>query len=250
MKTSLSLFLLLFLLISCQENKDPSAQEIVDLAIASAGGDVIDNASIHFKFRDYYYRARRENGLRTFERCTDEACLMQQDILKPDGEFMRFRESVKTPVADSMKTLYSNSVNSVHYFSVLPYGLNDAAVTKTYVDKVEVKGKTYHRIKVTFAEEGGGTDYDDNYLYWIDTNDYSVDYLAYNYQVNEGGTRFREAYNERVVNGVRFVDYNNYKPAAQFPPLTDLDSLFVKNELKLLSKIELENLEVERCPEC
>ncbi|RMB60494.1 deoxyribose-phosphate aldolase [Dokdonia sinensis] len=250
MKVTLNVLFLIFTLLSCQESKEPSAQEIVDLAIASAGGDVIENASIHFKFRDYYYRARRENGLRTFERCTDEACMAQQDILKPDGEFVRFRESVNTPIPDSMKTKYGNSVNSVHYFSVLPYGLNDPAVTKTYVDKAKVKGRTYHRIKVTFAQEGGGEDYDDNYMYWIDTEDYSVDYLAYNYQVNEGGTRFREAYNERFVNGVRFVDYNNYKPAEQYPPLTALDSLFENNALQLLSKIELENPEVQVCPEC
>lgn len=242
-------FFIVFLFTTCKE-ATPDAQTIVDKAIARSGGTVISNASIAFKFRDYHYRAKRENGVRTFERCTDAACELQKDVLANDGSFVRFRESELMPVPDTMKKKYANSINSVHYFSVLPYGLNDGAVNKSFVDMIDVKGTSYYRIKVTFAQEGGGTDFEDEYLYWIDTDTYDVDYIAYNYQVDEGGTRFREAYNERMINGVRFVDYKNYKPKTQYPPLTDLDSQFEKGELTLLSKIELENLEVTSCPEC
>ncbi|HBT09881.1 MAG TPA: deoxyribose-phosphate aldolase, partial [Leeuwenhoekiella sp.] len=68
--------------------------------------------------------------------------------------------------------------------------------------------------------------------------------------VNEGGTRFREAYNERTINGVRFVDYRNFKPQEQFPPLQSLDSLFTTGNLELLSKIDLEQVEVNPCSSC
>jgi hypothetical protein len=105
---------------SCTETKSPTAQEIVDKAIETVGGDVIEDASVHFKFRDYYYRATRSNGNRTLERCTDAECQVQQDVLQGDGEFVRFRESAPIVLADSMKQRYENSVNSVHYFSVLP----------------------------------------------------------------------------------------------------------------------------------
>ena len=231
-------------IISACTPKTPDVQEIIDNAISHSGGATISNASIKFKFRDYYYRAERQNGERTLERCTDKNCLQQRDVLQANGDFMRFRESESVLVPDSMKQRYANSVNSVHYFSVLPYGLNDPAVSKELIDIHEVKGQSYYRIKVTFAEEGGGEDFQDQYMYWIATDDYSVDYIAYNYQVDEGGTRFREAYNERIVNGVRFVDYRNYKPEEQFPPLTDLDAQFENNKLKLLSTIETENPEV------
>lgn len=235
---------------SCTETKSPTAQEIVDKAIETVGGDVIADASVHFKFRDYYYKATRSNGNRTLERCTDAECQVQQDVLQGDGEFVRFRESAPITLSDSLKQLYGNSVNSVHYFSVLPYGLNDAAVTKTLVDEAVVKGQAYYRILVKFAEEGGGEDFEDEYMYWIHKEKYTVDYLAYNYRVNEGGTRFREAYNERIVNGIRFVDYNNYKANEKFPPLVTLDSLYENKALQLLSKIELEQVTVSLCPEC
>jgi hypothetical protein len=57
--------------------------------------------------------------------------------------------------------------------------------------------------------------------------------------------RFREAYNECYVNGIRFVDYKNYKPINKDADLFDLDRLFENNELKLLSKIENKNIVVE-----
>ena len=244
------LILMCALCFSCTETKSPTAQEIVDKAIETVGGDVIANSSVHFKFRDYYYKATRSNGNRTLERCTDAECQVQQDVLQSDGEFVRFRESAPISLTDSLKKLYGSSVNSVHYFSVLPYGLNDAAVTKTLVDESVVKGQAYYRILVKFAEDGGGEDYEDEYMYWIHKEKYTVDYLAYNYRVDEGGTRFREAYNERIVNGIRFVDYNNYKGSDKFPPLVTLDSLYENEALQLLSKIELEQVKVSLCPEC
>lgn len=236
-------FTAVFLLNSCSP-KTPEVQEIIDNAIAQSGGPTIANASIQFKFRDHYYKAKRENGVRTFERCMDAACILERDVLDSKGDFTRFRESALIQVPDSMKQKYANSINSVHYFSVLPFGLNDPAVTKQLIDIHDVKGKSYYRVKVTFAQEGGGEDFQDQYMYWIATEDFAVDYIAYNYQTSEGGTRFREAYNERIINGVRFVDYRNYKPKTQFPPLTDLDAQFESNELTLLSTIETENPKV------
>lgn len=242
------IFLVSISLYSCVPDV-PTAQEVVDQAIKVAGGEVIANSRISFKFRDYYYSATRKNGVRTLERCTDAACEVQRDVIGEDGGFIRFRESVEQIIPDSMKLKFTSSVNSVHYFSVLPYGLNDAAVTKIYDGETSIKGEPYHKIKVTFKQEGGGEDYQDEYMYWIHKDSYKVDYLAYNYRVNEGGTRFRAAYNERILNGVRVVDYKNYKPKAQYPPLGDLGSLYENEELELLSKIDLEEVSIKVCPD-
>ena len=56
--------------------------------------------------------------------------------------------------------------------------------------------------------------------------------------------RFREAYNERFIEGIRFVDYNNYKSSDGLMALIDLGKIFEKNKLNLLSKIELKNIVV------
>ena len=57
--------------------------------------------------------------------------------------------------------------------------------------------------------------------------------------------RFREAYNERYIDGLRFVDYNNFKAQVSEVALEDLGKAFDNNQLKLLSKIELKTIKVD-----
>ncbi|MBO6632925.1 MAG: deoxyribose-phosphate aldolase, partial [Psychroserpens sp.] len=144
-----------------------------------------------------------------------------------------------------MATKYSASVNSVHYFSVLPYGLNDAAVIKEKLADTRINDTMYYTIRVTFKEEGGGEDFEDEFLYWIDKETFKLQYLAYSYNEDDGkGMRFREAYNERLIEGVRFVDYNNYKPKSEAIKLPELPTLFESGQLDLVSKIELNEINV------
>ncbi len=220
------------------------AQVIIDNAIETAGGDRFDKSHIQFNFRDRLYTAERHNGHYKYTRLSikDEDSVL--DVLSNKGFERYLNDSILT-TADSMKTRYSASVNSVHYFSILPYGLNDKAVNKERLNDEKIKDKLYHVIKVTFNQDGGGEDFEDVFLYWVDSETHKVNYLAYSYNEADGlGVRFREAYNERYVNGIRFVDYNNYKPADDNLELLSLASRFEKGELKLLSKIELEAISV------
>ena len=82
-------------------------------------------------------------------------------------------------------------------------------------------------------------------MYWIGKKDFKMDYLAYSYLTDGGGMRFRESKNERVINGVRFLDYNNYKAKNASTKLENLDKAFENNELIKLSEINLENVKVE-----
>ena len=235
------MFLLTLFLVNCRkELRD--ADKIVRESIHVSGGDVIKNAAIGFEFRGKHYTASRHQGAFSLSRLTINASDSIYDILTNNG-FARFINGDKIVLEDSMASKYSASVNSVHYFSVLPYGLNNRAVKKTYLEKSKVKGKTYYKIKVTFNEEGGGEDFEDVFIYWINIETSKVDYLAYSYKEdNDLGFRFREAYNERYIEGIRFVDYNNYKPKADNAVLETLGIQFENGELELLSQIELENI--------
>ncbi|WP_299392448.1 DUF6503 family protein [uncultured Gelidibacter sp.] len=249
LRNALFLTLLLTLFNCKQEKKEniatESAEEIIAKSIEVAGGDVFKYSNISFDFRDIHYKAHRKGGKFQLERYLKDSVSQIKDVLNNDG-FERYQRDVKVELSDSLVSLYSASVNSVHYFSVLPYGLDGKAVHKEYLGTEAIKGKDYHKIKVTFSEDGGGEDYEDEFLYWIDKTSYHVDYLAYSYEELEGmGYRFREAYNDRVVNGLRFVDYNNYKSTQLDFNFEDIGLMFNKDELELLSKIELQNVVVE-----
>ena len=239
------LVLAIIVLASCKpQTKSYTAQEVIDQSIIASGTDKVATSTISFKFRKGHYKATRNNG----------EFLLEGDVLRGENrkvidslsnrDFTRYINGEKFYVPDSLKVRYSGSVNSVHYFSVLPFGLNDKAVKKKLLDEVNVKGKSYYKVRVSFSEEGGGEDFDDIFIYWVRKDNFLIDYLAYSYRVNGGGMRFREATNERVVNGIRFVDYNNYKAKNASTKLENLDKAFEKSELKKLSEINLENVQV------
>lgn len=245
MKHLLSLFIVVFI-ISCKQDKEAkelSVQAIIDKAIDVACSGNCENASISFIFRDRQYSSTRREGNYKLERFKKDSTGVIHDVLSNEG-LKRYINDSLIVLPDSVVIGISDGVNSVHYFAQLPYGLNAPAVFKKLIGLDTVNNQHYYEIQVTFSEEGGGTDFDDRFVYWIHKEKFTLDYLAYRYATNGGGMRFREAYNTRVVEGIRFADYNNYKPKSLDIKLEDMDELFEKGELKLLSKIENEDVVV------
>ncbi|WP_318345404.1 DUF6503 family protein [Flagellimonas baculiformis] len=238
--------LLVLLFLACKETptEEPTAQEIVDKSIAASGGLLYNDHGTSFFFRDKEYISRNEDGKRVFERISRLDSVTITDVKKETG-FERYMNDSLVVVPDSMAIKYANSINSVHYFVRLPFGLNDAAVNKELLGKESIGGKEYYKIKVTFDQQGGGDDFEDTYIYWFDTETFKPDYLAYDFHVDGGGQRFRKAYNERYVDGIRFVDYENYKPKTKDSNILEIGKLYDKGELELLSKIEITDIEVQ-----
>jgi len=246
MKKTLLSLLILTSLVACKKKAQPlTAQQIVNQAIEKAGGKLFENAHIEFDFRNIHYISARQGSKYSYERVqADSTGAEIHDVLTNKG-FERFINDTLVQVVDSMANKYANSVNSVHYFAYLPYGLNDKAVHKKLLGEKNIKGKNYYFIEVTFSEENGGDDHSDVFLYWIDKDTFLVDYLAYLYHTDEGGIRFREAFNPITVNGIILFDYKNYKPYADDIDFYQIGELFDAGKLELLSEIVNENVSVE-----
>ncbi len=237
---ALSLILTLFLS-GC--GHDNEAQRIVDKSIGAHWGQGWDTIEMEFRFRDINYSlVRGSTGFVYSREFFDSADRKIKDVLT-DRSFQRYVNDEAIEISPSKERAYSNSVNSVMYFNLLPVVLNDPAVNKQLIGEVEVKGEPYFLLQITFQEEGGGDDFDDLYLYWINRETYLIDYLAYEFHVDGGGKRFREAINRREVNGVWFQDYKNFK-ADNAEDLFIVDGLFQEGKLELLSEIINENLKI------
>ena len=245
MKKSIVFIVVILLVFSCKNEEKLTAQDIVDKAIEVAGGETYKGSEISFDFRGRTYTSKREaKGTKLIRLTIDSTGKRTKDILAPTY-FKRMVNDSVVQVPDSMITRYSNSVNSVHYFAYLPQGLNDKAVNKELLEDVNINEVPYYKLRISFDQEGGGTDFEDIFVYWINKNSFKIDYLAYEFHVDGGGVRMREAYNERYVNGLRFVDYKNYKPAESSVKVEEIDEALKNDGLKLLSKIELENISVK-----
>ena len=234
-----------FLLITSFNSKQSplTAQQIIDKTIYLSGANKVANSKITFKFRDKNYNATRKNGDYILNRIFKIDDSIIKDVVSNKG-FTRFVGSSLHPVIDTMAIKYSRSVNSVHYFSVLPFGLNDRAVQKKLLPSSTIKGKEYHKIEISFSKDGGGKDFEDTFIYWIGKDDFLIDYLAYSYLTDGGGKRFRAIKKESFKKGIRFVDYYNYKPLSKEIPLINLDKYFEKKDLKKISEIIFKDIKV------
>lgn len=217
-----------------------NSEKIIKEAIAAHGGNLYDSANYSFAFRKNTFQFKNDKSNYEYTKTYKKGDSVIVDVLK-NGRFTRTVNTKIVELSDKEIASGTGSINSVIYFATLPYKLNDKAVNSKFIEHITIKGENYNAIQVTFNEDGGGEDHDDQYFYWINTNTKKVDYLAYNYSVNEGGVRFRAAYNKRVVNGVTFQDYINYE-AKVGTALKDLPMLFEANKLKELSRIETENV--------
>ncbi len=232
---------ILSVVFSCQDNSE--AQKIIDQSIDAHGGDLYKISTISFNFRDKHYEIFKSlNSFRYVREFTDSTGMVS-DLLTNDG-FTRTVNGAAVELSQKMEGAYTRSVNSVAYFAFLPYGLNDPAVYKKYLGETEIESIPYHLIKITFAKNGGGEDFDDEFLYWINQENYLVDYLAYSYHTDGGGVRFRKAIKTHDVSGLRLQDYDNYKVEDKNTPVEDMEGLYKNGELELLSQILLENIEV------
>ncbi|NJB85231.1 hypothetical protein GGR26_000976 [Lewinella marina] len=241
----LGLFLLLFLGTCGPANPNAdsaatpdTAEAVIQRAVDAHGVAHFDSVEVNFAFRDRQYGIVTDHGRYTYSRSfTDSLGRPVRDVLTNEG-LQRFRNDSLLQLTAKDSAAYAASVNSVRYFFMLPYGLSDPAVQAELLDTVSLEGKVYDRVRVTFAAEGGGTDHDDVYHYFFNRETGELDYLAYTFEADKGGIRFREAINKRRIDGVLVQDYVNYGINGDDRNIDDIARRFAAGELPKLSVIE------------
>jgi len=231
-------------LISCQKEESNKAQETINKAITVHGADLFEKKKVAFTFRNKQYSSERKGADYIYTRSFEDSLGYVEDKLINSTEFTRTIDNQNIELNSEWKGKYGNSVNSVLYFVEVLYRLNDQAVNKAYGGQISIKGQPYHVIEVTFGETNGGEDFQDEYRFWIHAEDFTLDYLAYNYETEGGGVRFREAFGREKIQGITFQNYINFKPSSKDTPLDELPDLFEKGALKELSKIINEDIKV------
>jgi hypothetical protein len=248
----------LLLLSACQPTGDgeadpPSAQAVVDSAIAAHGGDVLDRAVVSFDFRGDQYRLRHDGGRFHYRRTYADSLERTVTEGLTNDRVYRVVEGDTVSLSDEERGSVETTVNSVSYFALLPYPLQDPAVQPEYRGRDTLDGVPHHRVKVTFQADGGGQDWQDVFTYWFRTDTYAMDYLSYAFGLAPGdtdtGTRFRESYSVRRINGVRVADYRNYTADTLATDRMHLyPELWADDALELVSRVEIDSVQVEPLP--
>lgn len=236
-------FLSILLVTACEPAKLTDPQAIVERAIEAHGGDLIENATVTFTYRDRDYILKRDNGMFHYSRTYTDTTGNVYEVLSNDSLYRAENGSI-IELDEERYLALESSMNSITYFFMLPYRLNDPAVIKEYVGETEIEGEPYYEVLVAFEQEGGGRDFEDRFLYWFHQDTFTMDYLAYEFHVDDGGIRFRKADNIRTIDGIRFQDYLNYNSSLTGTDLENFDEYFSKGAFELLSEIRKEDIQV------
>ena len=235
-------FLLCIFLLGC--SSEYSKEKLIIEKSVQVYGWNQKEFSIVFDFRDYKYKLTRKPNFFSYQRSTVKKGVLVRDVMTSNSKLKRYLDENPFILSDSLTDIYSNSLNSVMYFFQLPRPLNDPAVIVNYNGEKAISNKVYWTLKVKFQEKDGGKDFQDEFRYWIDPKSGYIDYLAYSYLTDGGGTRFRKAKNVRENNGFIFQDYTNFRPVKKFTSLDSLPILYERGKLILVSEIENKNIKV------
>lgn len=242
-RLTLPVLLLFFVICACQPPNQ--AQELVKEAIQAHGGQAYDNKRIEFDFRQFHLTLENQGGNFRYERTQRDSSGRRISDVLTNTQFVRTIDGLPQPLDSTEIHKYSQAVNSVAYFVLLPAKLSDPAVLADYVGESHIDGQPYYKVRVRFRAEGGGTDYQDTFFYWFNQQTHTMDYLAY----SEGGPRFRKAINPQVVGGIRFQDYINYKGENDdSTSVGSYDRRYQARQLTELSRIEQKNIRVVPLP--
>ena len=251
----LALAVLALTLAACQQaapQGDAEALALIDRAREHHGSAVLDRAEVTFSFRGTPFVLRRDGGRFRYARATtDSLGRTVEEAVDNDGAH-RTVDGAEVALDSAEAARVATAVNSVAYFALLPAGLADPAVRARRLAPDRVGGQDYDRVEVSFAQDGGGQDHQDRYVYWLRPSDGEIGHYAYSYLETPGdtaraatGTRFRVPIGARRVGGVLFQDWQNLS-ADSSGRLERFGALYDAGRTFEVSQVVLDSVRVRR----
>lgn len=134
--------LLCWAFILCFSACQPSnkAQKIIDEAIEAHGGQALDDKRIEFDFRQFHLVLENRGGNFHYERTQRDSTGRQIIDVLTNTRFVRTSGGQPQPLDSIAVRRYSQGVNSIAYFVLLPQKLSDPAVVADYVGTSQIDG--------------------------------------------------------------------------------------------------------------
>jgi len=231
---------------------DAEALALLDRARIHHGSAALDDATLRFSFRGTPFVAVRDHGRFRYSRTiTDSLGRTVEEVVDNDGAH-RFVDGAEVGLDAAEAGRLTTAVNSVVYFALLPAPLADPAVRARLLTPDRVGGQDYDRVEVTFAQDGGGADFQDRYVYWLRQGDGQIGHYAYTFDVTPGdtaraatGTRFRVPIGEQRVGGVLVQNWRNLS-ADSLSDLTAYGDLYDEGRTFVVSEVVLDSVRLAR----
>lgn len=227
-----------------------SRVDIVDRAIEHHGGEIYRHSETELDLcskSGCFQVTARLDGDRWAYTVSGKSGGSQLRVRSAHDALTIHRNGVEETVAADKEQRFRDWAMARVYFCFLPFRLNDPSVYKQDLGLVDWDGRRLHKVKVTF-EVGTSTDAGDRYMYWFDPETARLEYLAYSYDDNGGGIRFRRAIRHRRVGGLLFFDQENYGIDGPGLSVDAIDAAYVRDAMRHVSTVRLEDIQVRALP--
>lgn len=232
--------------IAAQAAAPTSRVAIVDRAIEHHGGEIYRHSETKLELcskSGCFKVAATVDGERWVFTVSGKSESSQLRVTSSNDSLIVERDGMEEAVAADRRQRFRDWAMARVYFCFLPYRLNDPSVYKQDLGLVDWDGRQLHKVKVTF-EAGSSTDATDEYMYWFDPETARLEYLAYSYDDNGGGLRFRRAINHRRVGEILFFDQENFGVNGGGLSVDAIDAAYVRDAMRHISTVRLEGIKV------
>lgn len=241
----LLILILMFTIGSCkntsQEKEEHSQIEIVNKTFQAHGRSTFDSHKITFTVGNTTYSQEQENGraIQSFSRYKDN---IEHKGTYSGGYIEYFIDGNLQEEGSYPAPMLEKSLYGFLYAANLPLSLATNDIRYRKLDEVEIRNKTYFTIQASNVEMPSKID--DQFILYINTEDFLVEYIALNHSLSGSMTQFRRLINTRKINDVIFQDYIIFTPRDKELPLSMLYKEYNSAQLKDHRTISFQNITV------
>ncbi len=215
MKQLFSICLLVLLLCSCNQNpkvtnKEFDAKALLLKAVEAHGGDLYKSSTISFELNNYEFLLQRDGYNYVYEMSSqnDTAKFTARTF---NGGFKFFVNGEESSQGSRMDGIVGNRLTSVVYDFYLPYELLGNDAIHSYDGQEPVRGKMYHKVRVTFKQIDPEVPDQRIMMLWIDQKTHEIDFIGKQNGDEKSRKQFMAAANKRRQSGMLIFDYENYQ---------------------------------------
>ena len=212
-KNLLFLLAFVFVLHSCKQDVavvQLDGKTLLNKAIEAHGGDLFKQSTVAFELNNYEFQFTRDGYNYDYSMTRANDTLIA--TMRAFNGGMEYTENgaVSTQGA-RMDNIVRNRVNSVAYEFYIPYDFTTNDVVQTYLGDEFMRGRKYHKVKITFKTPEGGTPDLRAFVLWIDAETFEIDFVAKENDSASGRKQFSAAAYKRRVGGMLFSDFEIYQ---------------------------------------
>lgn len=200
------------------------------------------NYHLSFSIDDTQYTSAYPNdrALYTMQRSYEN---VKNKVIYDGGYITFFKNDSLQPEGSFPYQIIERSIYGLLYSLSIPHNLNSTSIALEQLEDVTIRSKPYYVLKATSQDLQ--EEKDNTIILYASKKDYTLEYVALDYNALALQKQFRRLTNPRRINTLLFQDVTIFVATDSTLALKDYYTHYNNPQLKHTKTIELQNIEVK-----